>query len=74
MRSPCNGRLHLDFSLLLAEISAAEETGSDPASDYGEEDYDDHDYPFVVCGDPGRSASSSSLRLAGTSLRRNRTI
>jgi hypothetical protein len=47
MRAPSNRRLHLDLLFLLAEVAAAEETGSYPADD-DEDEKDEHYYPFVV--------------------------
>ncbi len=52
MGSGRNGWEHFDFLLSLADISASEETGSNPTTYDHDEKSDQHDDPFPMSLDP----------------------
>jgi len=58
MWSPCNRRSHLDFLLLLADISLSEQRCSHPSSNNKDNYHDEHNDPLVMRIQPSITASS----------------
>jgi len=81
VRAPGDGRAHLELLLLLAEVAAAEDAGSDPDDGDAEEEDDEHGDPFGVAVHPrgigipaarlrrGRRRARARARPAGLSSR-----